>query len=148
MDLTILDNEEHRIDDEPVDEPVDEPAEPKSKRTRIARKLTWWIFGNKVLENGAEYFQCRLGCIDDLRRQRIRLKYSGTSSIKRHIKSVHSAFYKKFMDALQNKYNAEGLREEVQKRDQETDKKLEKGQGELNRFFQKVSSTSPVLLII
>ena len=96
------------------------PGGPLAKKTRMTRKITLHIFGDR--SNGK--CKCLLGCIKD--RARMEYAYSSTKSIERHGDAKHPEYMRKFRLAKDNKYSFQTLLNEIEEEKKKNDEKLKK----------------------
>lgn len=131
------------IDDEDDDAEPGEATggdERPTKRRRVTRKASPWIFVDRPGEGEGDLVTCRLGCLNIKRDGLFRYSTKNTSHVIRHVEAKHPQFITKYRKAQNNEYSFDELEKEALQQKAASLTELEKMKNNFAKFLRKANN--------
>jgi hypothetical protein len=88
---------------------------PTRKKARTARKLTSFIFVDRIPNHPKNHAFCKLGCLSSNQTSRWEFAALNTNVVLRHVSAKHPEFLNKFNGAKETEESINALKNEVEK---------------------------------
>jgi hypothetical protein len=128
-------------DDAEVDQvPAAAGEDLPNKRRRVARKLTVYIFVDRIPNHAKNHAYCRLGCLSTDSTSRWEFAAPNTAAVRRHVSSKHPEFLVKFDAAKDTEESINALLEAVGQANAAALKRIEKLNAKKLQFFNRLDT--------